>query len=264
MYNIIDSPAISELAFWPRPLPIPHPFTVSCGDAELACYYHEYDPNGCTVVFFHGNGEVVAEYSDVLPQVFEIIGCNTFIAEYRGYGGSTGESSLSHLFSDCRHILPRIPTPPERMIFFGRSLGCLQAVEAASLAPTARGLVLESGLADLYDYILWVLSERYGEPGLSTGFPFDPQQLEGLRREALTHYDIRTKLSGFTGYALVTCALFDSVRRRENADRLFSWLRDPKRLIKFPYCNHNNILLFNIKQYCEQILKMANGTFCSV
>lgn len=258
---VLDSPEVSELAFLARPERVADPYTVRCGDAELACHYHECDPNGYTVVFFHGNGEVVADYVGILPNVFEIIGCNTFLAEYRGYGGSTGTPTLSSLFADCSYIMPAIPTAPERFVFFGRSLGCLQAVEAASLIPTARGLVLESGVSDVYDYVRWLLERMYREPRISPGYPFDARELEDLRSYVEEFCNIRTKLSGFGGHALVTYSAYDTFYHQEEAERLYSHLPGSKRLRSFSNCSHNTMLEANIKFYCEQILQMIRGSF---
>jgi hypothetical protein len=260
---LLDAHEVSNVLFWPRPVPLPNPFIVPCGDADLACHYHECDRNAATVVFFHGNGEVVADYATILPRVFEIIGCNTFLAEYRGYGKSTGSPSLGRLFSDCRHVLARIPAPPERLIFFGRSLGCLPAVEAVSLAPNALGLVLESGIADVYEAVLCHLARQYGPPGNYTTFPFDAMQLEDLRGQARAHCDIQTKLAGFKGYGLVTYAQQDLARREGDAKLLCSWLPGPKRLRGFTNANHNTALVANLKTYCEQIREMVNRTYSS-
>ena len=42
---------------------IPNPYWVDAADgSKLACSYHGINPAAITVVYFHGNGEVVADY----------------------------------------------------------------------------------------------------------------------------------------------------------------------------------------------------------
>ena len=44
--------------------------------------------------------------------------------------------------------------PASELIFFGRSVGSIFAIEAASRFPDAAGLVLESGIADVLERLL--------------------------------------------------------------------------------------------------------------
>ena len=95
MTSLLDHHLISERYFFPRAEAPAEPFWVDCADGtRLACAYHETDPAAPTVVHFHGNGEVVADYLDGFPGLIDRMGCNCFFAEFRGYGGSTGTSTV--------------------------------------------------------------------------------------------------------------------------------------------------------------------------
>jgi len=55
------------------------------------------------VCFFHGNGEIVADYDEMAP-VYTRMGINFLPVDYRGYGRSTGTPTITAMMSDCRRI----------------------------------------------------------------------------------------------------------------------------------------------------------------
>ncbi len=153
--TLLNHPIISQRYFFPRAEAPRNPFWVSCEGARLACAYHEADPAYPTIVHFHGNGEVVADYLDGFPQqLARMQHCNCFLAEFRGYGGSTGAPELGKMLQDVNPIVQSIGVPLEKLIFFGRSVGSLFAIKAVELFPEAAGLVLESAIADPLERLL--------------------------------------------------------------------------------------------------------------
>ena len=84
--SILNHPLISQRYFFPRTEPVLRPFWIECEGARLACLYHEVDPEARTIVHFHGNGEIVADYLDGFPELIGRMGCNCLLAEFRGYG----------------------------------------------------------------------------------------------------------------------------------------------------------------------------------
>ena len=93
---------------------------IETSGAVLACRYLKRDPQALTVVHFHGNGECVKDFFDLL-EIFAYLRLNVLLAEYRGYGMSTGKPSLSTLLSDVAPILESLNLPFEKMIVYGRS-----------------------------------------------------------------------------------------------------------------------------------------------
>ncbi len=57
--ELLDHRLISERYFFPRQGGLVDPFWIDCGEARLACAYHEIDPDAKTLVHVHGNGEIV-------------------------------------------------------------------------------------------------------------------------------------------------------------------------------------------------------------
>ena len=85
MADILNHHLISERYFFPRIGNFASPFWVDCGDAKLACSYHEIDPAAKTVIHFHGNGEIVDDWQGDFVSLVQQMGCNVFLAELRGY-----------------------------------------------------------------------------------------------------------------------------------------------------------------------------------
>src|SRR5210317_712184 len=146
--EILNHPIISERYFFPRKATPPEPFWVECEEARLACSYHEIDATAHTIVHFHGNGEIVADYLDGFPELIGRMRCNCFLAEFRGYGGSTGTPQLGQMLDDVKQTIESIGQPVRKLVIFGRSVGSRFAIKAAELFPDIAGLILESAIAD--------------------------------------------------------------------------------------------------------------------
>jgi hypothetical protein len=71
------TPLFQAAIFFPRMVPILDPYWVEAADgSRLACYYRAVHPDAKTVVYFHGNGEVVADYLPDFPEWLARAGCN--------------------------------------------------------------------------------------------------------------------------------------------------------------------------------------------
>ena len=106
-----------------------------------------------TILFFHGNGEIVADYDELAP-FFLRQGVNFFPVDYRGYGRSSGAPTVSAMMRDCHGIwafarqwLPEMGYRGPLMVM-GRSLGSASALELAAAYPEqVAALIVESGFA---------------------------------------------------------------------------------------------------------------------
>ena len=151
--SILDHPIIAERYFFPRRAPLSEPFVVAAGGVELHCHWHQVDDAGPLIVHFHGNGEVVADWIGEWPAAFAAEGISTLLAEYRGYGGSSGEPRLASMLGDAVAIASAAKVDASRVVAYGRSVGSIYALHAATSLGLA-GLVLESGIADVRERLL--------------------------------------------------------------------------------------------------------------
>ncbi len=238
MPRILNHPLISELYFFPRAGTFQNPFWVDCGDAQLACSYHEVDPAAKTLVHFHGNGEIVDDWQGDFVTLIQQMGCNVFLAELRGYGQSTGQPQLGKMLDDVVPTIEALQRPISELIFFGRSVGSIFAIEAAARFPQAAGLILESGVADVLERLLLRVEPR--ELGVSAA------ELEGEIDRSLNH---QRKLSTYPGPLLVMHTQNDGLVDVSHGQRLYDWATGEKRIKIFPHGTHNDIMYVNAREY---------------
>ena len=120
----------------------------------LACRLFTHSPAAPTLIFFHGNGEIILDYDDIAPQ-YLAQRLNFAVCEYRGYGWSGGAPLVSAFLPDAEAVFVYLADWLQRneytgpLVLMGRSLGSACAIDlAARHQDTVRGLVIESGFAE--------------------------------------------------------------------------------------------------------------------
>lgn len=242
MTDILNHPLITQSYFFPRPGRLAQPFLIDCGDARLACSYHEIDPQVKTLVHFHGNGEIVEDWLGGFVTAVQHLGCNCLLAEYRGYGQSTGESQLGKMLDDVRPTVAALQRPASELIFFGRSVGAIFALEAIRLFPAAAGLVIESGIADVRERLLLRVEPK--ALGVSSA-EFDAVVDQRLNQQR--------KIAAYSGPVLVMHTQNDDLVDVSHAERLYAWAPGPKTLKIFPRGHHNDIMFVNAEDYFKTL-----------
>lgn len=176
-YALLDRSGIGWMVLQPRtdPAPLPtgatdHRITVEPG-ITVAARFYQLGPQYPTVLFFHGNGEVVGDH-DRFVHLYHASELNLFVAEFRGYGKSEGVPSMAHLVADAHPIaayfhacLDAQRYDPRRFVM-GRSIGALPALEIAAQAPAGfHGVVIESS-----GPLIRRLLDRFGYPDNADGW----------------------------------------------------------------------------------------------
>ncbi|MCM2371442.1 alpha/beta hydrolase [Aporhodopirellula aestuarii] len=245
--SILDHPAISGRYLFPQSRHVGDPFVVEVEGAELACYHDRIDPEKLTVVFFHGNGEAVADYVPEISDRFAELGLNSLFIEYREYGGSTGRAQLVAMLGDGEAVMAAAGVAPEKAIAFGRSIGSLYAIELVSRQPKIAGLILESGIADP--------AERF--------LNYADLTAEGMTESEVVaatklHFHHKRKLSGYTNPLLVMHTENDGLVDISHAERNYKWAGSrQKRLLRLPTGTHNTILSKNAREYFAAVDQLA-------
>ena len=107
-----------------------------------------------TWLWFHGNGGNISHRVEEVRLFNRRLGVNQFIFDYRGYGRSAGQPTEQGTYRDSRaaleYVQSRPDVVPEKIVYFGRSLGAAVAVELAADRPPL-GLVLVSPFASIGD-----------------------------------------------------------------------------------------------------------------
>lgn len=241
--TILDHPIISSRYFFPRKELLSEPYWIAAADgSQLACSYHTVHLDAKTVVYFHGNGEVVADYLPDFPQWITRAGCNVLLAEYRGYGMSTGRPALAGMLEDVSSIIESLNIPDSKIILFGRSIGSLYALHGVSRHPQIGGLILESGVADLTERFLQrVAPEELG------------RSRADIEKELRSFFDYVQKLRSFQGQTLILHARFDELLNARHAEMLYAAAPEPKQLKIFDRGGHNDIFYRNRAEYMQLV-----------
>lgn len=161
-YAAFDRPEISRYLFYPRP---EYASSSEGGDYEsvlipverdvvVGARFHVSGSDAPSILFFHGNGEIVADYDDIAV-LYREMGINFLPVDYRGYGRSTGRPTVSAMIKDCHaiydYVKGRFSDQGHKgsLIVMGRSLGCVSALEIAfHYGDGIDGLIIESGFAE--------------------------------------------------------------------------------------------------------------------
>jgi fermentation-respiration switch protein FrsA (DUF1100 family) len=175
------------------------------------------------VVFFHGNGDSLAGRAWRFRQLIAD-GTGLLALSYRGYAGSTGlpsedglllDAAAAYNFAAARHA-------PERIVVWGFSLGTGPAVAIASQRPVGK-LVLEAPYTSTVDVA-------------AAMFPYVPVRL--LMKD---QFRSDQRISTVTAPLLLLHGERDSVIAIAFGERLYELARGPKRFVRFPDGDHDNL-----------------------
>lgn len=244
--DLLDHALLAERYFFPRPdrPAAGEPWSVVVRDATLSGA-RVGRHGGRALLHFHGNGEVVADWVGDFARSFEAAGVDAFFAEYRGYGGSTGRPAMSAMLDDALAAFDATGRAPADVVVYGRSVGSLYALHVAAHRPV-RALVLESGIADVYERIAHRV--RAEELGVSS---------EDLRRAFHESFDHRAKMSATRCPVLVLHTVNDGMVEKQHAERLAEWAGPRATLVLFPLGNHNTIHALNSEEIVRRVIDLT-------
>jgi pimeloyl-ACP methyl ester carboxylesterase len=250
-YSVLDHPGILSHIFHPRSSarpPGPHDIQIPVADhVTIGACFHVAGKDAPTILFFHGNGEIVSDYDDLGP-LYNRLGINFFVVDYRGYGWSTGSPTVSAMMADCHRILDflrqwcRDQEFSGSLTAMGRSLGSASAIELASARPSdVENLVVESGFA--------------GTESLLRVLGIDPAA-RGIRVPAVL--DNQEKIRQWTGPALIIHGELDQLIPFSHGQTLFSACpSSEKQLVKIAGAGHNDIFMRGLEQYLSAVKSLV-------
>jgi len=156
MESIFDSPQFNNNLFYPRPDYSDSPensdeiYVDVEEDVQVHARRHSNPSASISMVFFHGNGEVVSDY-DGLAHIFADLGAELIVCDYRGYGKSGGFPTLRNVMADSHIVLDYLKSNgflKDKLCIMGRSLGSACAIELCSSREDITCCIVESGYAD--------------------------------------------------------------------------------------------------------------------
>ena len=254
-YHILDRPDILSAIFHTRPQLGATPTTDTISDhlipveegVRVGARFHLGSKNGANLLFFHGNGEIAADYDDLGP-LYNGMGINLLAVDYRGYGMSDGHPTVSAMMADCHSIFEYAHSWLHQMgyrgplILMGRSLGSASAIAVAARHQNRiGGLIIESGFAHAGP-LLRLLGVDL------TDLPID-------RHDGFENLD---KISICRIPTLIIHAEFDHIIPYSDGQALFKTSgAEDKQLLKIDGANHNDILMRGFDPYMQAIVNIA-------
>ena len=249
-YAALDDPHISMNSFYPRQGWTPPPdgvqdYTINVGDdISLSCRFFPSGTSSPTILFFYGNGETAIDYNSIAP-LYNQIGVNFFVADYRGYGKSGGTPSFTTMLSDANTVLESMRIVLGASGFsgpvyvMGRSMGRHAAFElAAQERPKVNGVIIESGRSSL---------------GQFTG-GLGPQQASEFEEA------YKAKASSIAIPVLVIHGELDTLAPLEHAEEMFqNFVSTNKKMLKIKGAGHNDLLFKGIDEYFTAIRDFIFG-----
>ena len=239
-YSVLDTPDISMNSFYPRQAwtstpagAEDHNVAVQAG-VTLSCRFFPAEFGDPTILFFYGNGETATDYDSIAP-LYNQVGVNFFVADYRGYGRSGGKPAFTTMLSDAHKVLEALGMTLKSggyagpVFVMGRSMGRHAAFElAANSNDAVKGLIIESGRASLGQFANGI----------------DPSLAETLKAEYLD------KVRSITMPVLVIHGEVDTLAPVEGAMEMYDdFMSDQKRLVIIPGAGHNDLLHRGIEEY---------------
>ena len=242
-FALLDRPDILSVMFYPRheysaaPQGAADIFVPVADKVTVHCRFYPNVQNWPVVLFFHGNGEVVADYDGIAP-VFHHFGLSLMVADYRGYGQSGGRPTFSSMMGDAHKVKAAAFDLLNQMSFtgprflMGRSLGALSAVELGAEDPDGfDGLVIESGAAGVRG---WSRFATGGDTDAWAKFA-DAQ---------------RARLAAITLPALLIHGAWDELIPLETADEVLEALGSTNKYLEvIPESGHNDLMANGLQQY---------------
>jgi pimeloyl-ACP methyl ester carboxylesterase len=250
-FALLDRPEVSRVLFHPRrdvpgrALP-PGVHTVRVEvDQGLGVGGRLYadGAGGPALLYFHGNGEIASDYDGIAP-LYNRMGINLLVMDYRGYGFSDGQPLASHLVADAltvyeatAHLLAEHGLSCERLFVMGRSLGSAAAIEIALHAgEEIAGLIIESGFAYTFALLATLGVRVQGADEARDGFG-------SLAKIAQIHVP-----------TLIIHGEADWLIPVENGRALYEHCgATDKRLVTIPRAGHNDLLFTGQRVYLEAL-----------
>ena len=201
-------------------------------------------PNTQTWLWFHGNGGNLGTRVGQLARAHHLLGVHQFIFDYRGYGNSEGHPTEHGTYLDARAALEylrgRPGINPDRIVYFGHSLGAAVAIELAAKHPPA-GMALIAPFSSIKDMSRLVL----------------PVPLAGWLVHG--HYNSMKRIGRVQTPLLVLHGELDEIVPHSQGFKLYRAANRPKRFVTLHGASHNIVQHVAGAVMAQALLQFRNG-----
>lgn len=219
-------------------------------DVALGARFYLASKKSPNILFFHGNGEIVADYEEI-GMLYVQMGINFLPADYRGYGQSTGRPTFTAMMRDAHAVFDYVRNWLKKgrftgpLLVMGRSLGSAPALELSCHYPSfIDGLIIESGFACISP-LLRLIGVNPVQYGLSE--EQGPRNLDKIRQWDKPLLVIHAEYDQIISYA-EGLALFEASPATD------------KKMLKIPNATHNDVFFQGMTVYLQAIQELAIKT----
>jgi len=194
-----------------------------------------------TVLVAAGNGGS-RDMRAPLARALSAAGLGVLLFDYRGYGGNPGSPSEEGLARDVRaaraFLVEEAGVRPDRLVYYGESLGCAVVTELAVEHPPA-GLVLRSPFVDLAA----VGREHY---------PFLP-----VRQLLRDRYPVAERIAGVRAPTTVVYGSSDTIVPPQQSRQVAEAAAQLHRVVEVPGADHNDAVLLDGDLLVDAVVELA-------
>ena len=209
-----------------------------CDGIVINARFFLKDINLPNIIFFHGNAEIAEDYNE-LAEIYNVYNFNFIVAEYRGYGLSSGLPSFATFHKDCTTVFDGIYNKliktnyNGKLIAMGRSLGSAAACHLVSKRiDSIDCCIIESGFA-------------------TEDFFFD---LIGINYNNVDSFGNLDAIKKYDKPLFIIHSVDDHIVPYNQAELLYkSSISKNKKLYSIKNANHNNIILIEKDKYFKKI-----------
>ena len=256
--QLLDRPEILERLFFPRrasaeeltsPYGVNHVIEAVPG-ISIGCRLYPAGSKVPSILYFHGNGEIAPDYDYTAP-LYQEREINLFVADYRGYGFSTGSPTCSAIIKDAHPVFHGFVSFLKDggyvgdLFVMGRSLGSAPAIEVAfHYQDRLKGLIVESGFASTRN-----LLRRLGASHLLRDVP----DAAGFGSDL--------KIARVAIPTLIIHGEGDEIIPVEEGRALYSLsAASRKRCLFIPHTGHNDLMVHATNEYMEAIAAFTSSS----
>jgi fermentation-respiration switch protein FrsA (DUF1100 family) len=243
-----------RLIYFPSPGPLPSAATVlphgrdavldTDDGMRLGAWYFPVDGHVPAVLVCNGNGGD-RSLRAALAAALNRMGLSVLLFDYRGYGGNPGRPSEEGLAADARAaqawLAAQPDVDPQRMVYFGESLGAAVAVGLAMQRPPA-ALVLRSPFTSLADVA-------------AVHYPWLP-----AHRLLLDRYPSIERIASVSAPLLVIAGDRDDIVPESLSRRLHDAAGEPKHYVVVPGAGHNDPDLLDGRLMLDEMGRFLSET----
>ena len=192
---------------------------------------------------------MVSDYDEISP-LYHQKRLNLVVADYRGYGASTGIPTLTDLAADSHVIFKEIKAELSRrnlrsdLWVMGRSLGSISALELAyQHQEVMKGLIIESGFPSVVRIMIHL------------GMPAHGMDLQKIDQACLE------RMKKIFLPSLIIHGEQDRLVPVQNGRDIYDHLgTQEKELLIIPSATHNDIMLVGFKDYFNALQRFIQRT----